>query len=189
MIAGNTYIVRHILKSPAVLSAVVLICLNLGLTLWGTLVLAPDTEHLQTAINRQEKALENRNDPETSNVSKEIACARDEKVLREFFAGMPAHADLPALIEELFDYADKLDLTIARVNYQPKQLAEQRLVQYGLDFQLEGSYDQIKHMIFLLENSPRTIAINKVQFQRRTTQAGKVVLGLDLETWFRGEAP
>jgi hypothetical protein len=62
-------------------------------------------------------------------------------------------------------------------------------VQYGLNFQLEGSYDQIKHMIFLLENSPRTIAINKVQFQRRTAQSGRVVLGLDLETWFRGEAP
>lgn len=188
MTTGITFMVRHCLKSPAVLSAVVLIGLNLGLTLWGTLVLAPDTARLKTKISRQEKALENRNNPKISNDSKEIAYARDEKVLREFLAGMPAHAELPALIEELFDYAARLDLTIARVNYQPKQLTEQRLVQYGLDFQLEGSYDQIKHMIFLLENSPRTIAINKVQFQRRTAQAGNVVLGLDLETWFQGEA-
>jgi Tfp pilus assembly protein PilO len=189
MTPGNRYLVGHILKSPAVLSAVVLICLSTGLTLWGALVLSPGTEQLQADILRQEQSLENRDHSANDDGSKEATYARNEKVLREFLTGTADHGELPALIEELFDYAAKLNLTIERVNYQPKQLAEHRLVQYGLNFQLEGSYDQIKHMIFLLENSPRTIAINKVQFQRRTAQSGRVVLGLDLETWFRGEAP
>jgi Tfp pilus assembly protein PilO len=186
MTAGNA---RHILKNPAVLAAVVLICLNIGLTLWGTLVQTPATKKLTTEIARQKKALENRNNPQNDHGSKELAFARNEKMLSEFFAAIPDHDELPALIEELFAYAAKLDLTIDRITYHPKQLAEHNIVQYGLSFQLEGSYDQIKHMIFLLENSSRTIAINKVQFQRRTTPVGRVVLGIDLETWFGGEVP
>jgi Tfp pilus assembly protein PilO len=179
----------RVLKSPVILSAMALLCLNLGLTIWGTLVLAPETERLHAEIARQNKALEKGNRFRNDDGSKEMNYARNEKMLQEYFAGIPDHAGLPGLIEELFDYAARLDLTIDSINYRPSQLAEHPLVQYGLTFQLEGSYDQIKHMIFLLENSPRTLAINKVQFHRRTGETDRVVLGLDLETYFQREAP
>jgi len=189
MSAGNRSLVGTILKSRAVLAAALLAGLNLSLFLWGALVLSPAIEGLRTDILQREKALEGKSQPANNDGSKEATYAKNEILLREFFTAIPDHAGMPILIEELFDYAAKLNLAIDRINYLPKELPEHRLVQYGLNFQVEGSYDQIKHLIFLLENSPRIIAINKVQFQRRATGPGKVVLGLDLETWFGGETP
>lgn len=189
MAAGNRILVETLLKSRIVLAAALLAGLNLGLILWGVLVLSPAIEELRTDILQREKAQESKRQPENNEGSREAAYAQNEKHLREFFTAIPDHAGMPLLMEELFDYAANLDLTIDRINYLPKKLPERRLVQYGLTFQVEGSYDQIKHLIFLLENSPRIIAINKVQFQRRATGPGKVVLGLDLETWFGGETP
>lgn len=189
MTARNKTIVGSILKSPSVMVAVLLVCLNLGLILWGTLVLSPEINLLEGDIRRQTKALENRSLPENADGPKEAAYARRARVLQEFHSTIPNQNELPALIEELFSYAAKLNISIEQVNYQPHVLERHGLLQYDLNFQLEGSYDQIKHMIFLLENSPRIIAINKLRFHSRTAGSGKVVLGLDLETYFGREVP
>jgi Tfp pilus assembly protein PilO len=189
MTAGNLTFARHILKSPAVLAAALLLCLNLSLSLWGMPGLAPETEPLEKEIARLQNALENRDNRGMIQGSKEKAYVDNEKVLKDFFAGIPDHTELPALIEELFTYARDLGLSIERINYQPKKLEERDMVRYGLNFQVEGNYDQIKHMIFLLENSPRIIALKKLQFQRRSSQSRKVVLGMDLETYFGPESP
>lgn len=152
-------------------------------------MLEPETRRLESNISRMENLFENKGTQTFKESSKEMTYVRNQKVLRKFFAPVPYFNALPDLIKELFDYAKKLGLTIEQVNYHPKNLTELHMVLYGLSFQLEGSYDQIKHMVFLLENSPRIIAINKVQFQRRSTQSKKVVLGLDLETYFKREEP
>lgn len=189
MTARNLTYARHILKSPAVLAAALMLCLNLSLSLWGMLGMAPHTQHLENEIVRLKNALEKGGDRGTNQGAKEKAYAENEKILREFFAGIPDHTELPALIEELFTYSEALGLSIEKINYQPKKLAERDMVRYGLNFQVEGDYDQIKHMIFLLENSPRIIALNKLQFQRRSTESRKVVLGMDLDTYFGPESP
>lgn len=190
MIAGNKTIVGSILKSPSILAALLLVCLNLGLILWQTLVLSPDIDLLKADILRQTKAIENRSQPEGVYGLKEEAYVRRAEILQRFYSTVPGQIELPAMIEELFSYAAKVGLSIERVNYHPRVLPEHGLLQYSLNFQLEGSYDQIKHMIFLLENSPRTIAINQLQIKRRTVaSSGNVVLGLDMETYFDREVP
>ncbi|ABA87396.1 type II secretion system protein PulO, putative [Syntrophotalea carbinolica DSM 2380] len=189
MTARNKIIIGYILKCPSVLGVVLLVCLNFGLTLWGTLVLSPEIDLLEADICRQTKVLETRSLPESADGSKEAAYARNARDLRAFHSAIPDQTELPALIEELFSYAAKLNISIERVTYHPYVLEGHGLLQYDLNFQLEGSYDQIKHMIFLLENSHRIIAINKLGFHRRAAGSGNVVLGLDLETYFGREVP
>ncbi len=180
---------RSILRNPTVCGAAALICLNLALALWGALALTPESERLQAAVTHKRNRLKNHGKKQENGKSKEQVYLRNQKLLQDFFAGTPDHKELPALLEELFAYTDQLALTIERINYRPKQLPESDLVQYGLSFQLTGSYDQIKHMIFLLEHSPRTIALNKLQFHRRPSQSKNVVLGMDLDTYFDREGP
>ena len=181
--------IGSMLRRPVPLAAAILLGLNLALALWGALVVTPETEQLQAAISRQKILLESRGNKQEHGKSKEQVYLRNDKLLQDFFAKTPDHRELPALLEELFAYAKKLELSIERINYQPKHLTEPDLVQYGLTFQLTGSYDQIKHMIFLLEHSPRTITLNKLQFHRRSAQSSKVVLGMDLDTYFDREGP
>jgi Tfp pilus assembly protein PilO len=189
MIVSRAHRIGHVLKNPAVLCATLLLCLNLALSLWGSLALAPQTRRLTAELARQKSLLAKRSDRHEHDDSKEALYQRNDQALQEFFAGFPPHAELPALIEELFSYANELGLAIDAITYRPKNLAKHQLVQYALSFQLEGTYDQIKHMIFFLENSPRIMALNSLQFHQRGAQSRGVVLGLNLETYFDGEKP
>jgi len=179
----------HVLKSPAVFWATLLLCLNIGLTILGIMKLSPETLQLNAELARRKSQFAGRSRHHENAVLPETLYLRNKKDLQESFSHIPKHAELPDLIEELFTYAGKLRLTIESISYQPKKLVGHNLVQYGLSFQLEGTYDQIKHMIFYLENSPRIISLHKLQFHQRDSHSTGVVLGLDMETYFEGEAP
>lgn len=189
MKSGNLISIFTILRNPTILVATILLFLNLALALWSVFIAKPKTERLQAAVGRQQELLEQRGKQAKSGNPKEQIYLTNEQLLKAFYANTPDHSELPALLEELFAYAKQLDLNIERINYNPERIKTADLVRYGLNFQLEGSYDQIKHMIFLLEQSPRTIALNRLQFQQRSGKSTNVVLGLDLDTYFERKGP
>ena len=85
--------------------------------------------------------------------------------------------------------AAKNDLDINQVQYSPKLLPDQGLLAYSLEFSVTGSYGEIKHFIFGLEQSPRLISIDQLGLSAaaRPGRQRQVALSLRLTTYFRSE--
>ena len=108
--------------------------------------------------------------------------------LEKFRALIPNRDGLTELVAELFRLAGKADLKISQVSYQPKDIEEQGLLQYGLGFSVGGSYQKLKTFIALIEASKRLIAIEGIALRRDPQAGNRASLRLELATYFKAGA-
>ncbi|HEY5672978.1 MAG TPA: type 4a pilus biogenesis protein PilO [Malonomonas sp.] len=110
--------------------------------------------------------------------------------LAEFNERIPTKIKFADFVGDLFAWADKVDLNIKQVNYQPKIKSDTGFLEYGLSFSVEGTYTQLKKFIHLLENSSRILIVDSINLSGRpVSDAGKseVALTIKLTTYFQEE--
>ena len=94
------------------------------------------------------------------------------------------------LLEDLFAMARKTNLAIDQVTYNPSPVKGEDLVSYSLAFAVSGDYGQVKKFIYLIEHSPRLVAIEALTLNSAGARTpGEINLGLNLTTYFRTGAP
>lgn len=110
--------------------------------------------------------------------------------LQTLSAAIPDRTEFTGLISDLFAMAGQSRLDIDRVNYAPAPVkGEEELLSYTLSFNVSGDYGQVKKFIYLIEHSPRLVAIEELTLNSSEGQRpGQINLGLRLTTYFRKPA-
>jgi type IV pilus assembly protein PilO len=152
--------------------------INLALHGWLHFALSPRVEAQQRQLlHLQAEARQMGGD----NGDQILRQSRED--LQTFRQAIPPKSGLTALVQEIFTLAAQAGLVIERVSYQPREVAEQGLLHYGLTFSVGGSYGQLKKFIFSLEQSPRLLAIEDISLSGADHQT--VNLSIRLLTYFR----
>ncbi|AMV72777.1 hypothetical protein JCM30471_12930 [Desulfuromonas carbonis] len=112
--------------------------------------------------------------------------------LQTLAAAIPDRTDFTGLIGDLFAMAGQSRLAIDRVNYDPAPVkGEEELLSYTVSFTVTGDYGQVKKFIYLIEHSPRLVAIEELNLNTSSgaERPDQINLGLRLTTYFRKPAP
>lgn len=163
----------------------VLLVINIALFLLLSLSLSPLSENLEReyidlqARTRQGKV-----------VVFETPQARFNQLetdLESFLAIVPGRDELSGLIAEFYEQAGAVGLAVQQVGYTPTELPEQKLLSYSLNFSLTGTYSEIKHFIFKLEQAKRLVIIEQLSLSAAPSldKPRQVTLNLKLTTYFR----
>jgi type IV pilus assembly protein PilO len=150
---------------------------NLGMYWWISQVFAPQVEEQERQLLRQQ----NDQRHQGAQGGEVLRSVRDD--LRTFRQAIPGKSGLTALVQEVFALAADAGLSIERVAYQPKEVAEYGLLHYGLTFSVSGDYGQIKRFIFSLEQSSRLLLIEEISLTGAAS--ANVNLNIRLLTYFR----
>ncbi|OGR29521.1 MAG: hypothetical protein A2091_03380 [Desulfuromonadales bacterium GWD2_61_12] len=172
---------------PVAIAALLLV--NLGLFLLLVLFLAPRSEVLEReyielqARTRQGKVVESETPQERFT--------RMETDLESFLAIVPERSELSGLIAELYEQAGASGLVVQQVGYTPTEIPEHGLLSYALNFSLTGTYGEIKHFIFRLEQAERLVIIEQMSLSAASSidKPRQVTLNLRLTTYFRSNVP
>ncbi len=103
--------------------------------------------------------------------------------ISKFQEAVPDYQEFTGLIEELLVLSNRARLNITQINYSSKALKTSPLLQFSLNFNVAGDYEQVKKFIHSLEQSVRLITIKQISLQ--STADDGVNLRLSLETFFR----
>lgn len=110
--------------------------------------------------------------------------AQGVRDMRKFKASIPHHKELSGLVEELFNLAEKANLSIRQVNYDSSPDKKLKFLHYKVSFQVSGNYTQVKKLVHLIEQSKRPMIINELSLDGASSEKG-VSLRLQLTTYFR----
>ncbi|MBE0502233.1 MAG: type 4a pilus biogenesis protein PilO, partial [Desulfuromonadales bacterium] len=112
-----------------------------------------------------------------------IVYARGVEDLQKFRQAIPDKSELSGLVAELFSLADQAGLKINSVQYSSSKEPEQQLLRYEINYQVTGTYRQIKKMIHLIEQSQRILFIDRLSLGSGRADES-VGLSLSLTTFF-----
>lgn len=110
-----------------------------------------------------------------------------ESELQRFAGLIPPKLEFSNFVGDLFSWASQCKLEIRQVNYQPEIDEDRAYLTYGVSFSVEGSYQQLKKFIHLLENSSRILIIDTITLAGRQKKDANdnVALQIRLTTFFR----
>lgn len=97
--------------------------------------------------------------------------------------GIPAQKDMPLLVKELEQTAEKLNLSVASINYDIPRRESGELAMLSFSFPVEGRYPYVKRFIYEVETSGRLIGIQDVKLD---SEKGRVKMQMKLMTYVRG---
>ena len=116
-----------------------------------------------------------------------VVYARGTKDLKTFREMIPPKSKLTGLIGEIDTLATSSGLKIDRISFKPEHLDGLNLLQYRLDFNVAGTYSQIKRFTHKIEQSERLMMIDEMALNSKD-DVKNVNLKLTLTTFFRAEA-
>jgi len=166
----------------------ILILLAIGLLIYQTQFIAPETVQLQQRQDLLAGKIRAREAKLVESGVPVSAVERIEESLAIFSEMIPPKERFANFIGELFHLAEQSALEIQSVSYQPKFDEETEYLSYGLSFSVQGTYDQIKKFIHHLENSKRILIIDKISLAAKKDKEvpGLVSLKINMTTLFQG---
>jgi type IV pilus assembly protein PilO len=167
-----------------------LLLLNLiaaGIAFW---YVAPDLSAVNSRFLQQQQTYREARKSGDIGHSPQAIFRQDLLDLQTLVGTIPNLADFTGLVSDLFAMAGHAGLTIDHVSYDPSPVKDEDLLSYSLAFSVTGNYGQVKKFIYLLEHSPRLLAIEGLTLNTsRERTPGQINLGLQLTTYFRKPAP
>ncbi len=177
---------------PALIILCCLLAASGALFLLQTQLLEPKINRLSSQQSELQQQVRQRQLQVTTTGLPLSTAERIDEDLQKFRELIPEKLLFSEFIGELFSWAEQADLEIDQINYRPEPLPESGLLSYGLNFSVQGSYEQIKHFIHQLENSARILIIDKISLaganDPQQDQQG-VALQIELTTYFREVTP
>jgi len=171
-------------KLPVIL--MVLIVGNLLFFLFLTQYLEPEISLLERRFISQQSEVREAEQGGRSAESPLVIYARGIKDLQAFRKAIPSKSDLTGLVGEVFNLAESSGLVIDRISYDPNQMEELALLQYGLNFVVSGNYNQIKKFTHKIEQSKRILSIDQMKLNQGTKEKD-IRLSLELTTYFKAD--
>ena len=113
-----------------------------------------------------------------------VVYTRGNEDLHKFRQAIPLSSELSGLVDELFSLADRAGLKINSVQYDTKNDPDHMLLHYKINYQVTGTYKQIKKMVHMIEQSGRIISIEELSLNS-SKEGQSVSLSLALQTYFR----
>ncbi len=172
-------------KGPVALA--VLCLLNFIAYFLLTGFVEPQAEDLERKYISQQSEVRKAEQGGRSSESPLVVYARGTSDLQTFRNAIPAKRELTGMIGEIFNLAETSGLKIEKITYHPKHLDTMHLLQYGLDFNVTGSYNQVKKFTHKIEQSDRLLTIDKMALNTGRQGEG-VNLVLKLTTFFKAES-
>jgi len=166
-----------------------LLVINVALFFWLSLSLAPRSEQLErTYIDLQARTRQGKLLAGETPQARFLQAKSDLERFRDI---IPDRSELSRLIAELTELAAKSALSVQRIGYAPAELPEQRLLAYTLNFSVTGSYAEIKHFVYRLEQAPRLVVIEQFSLSAAPSvdKSRQVSLNLKLTTYFLNDEP
>jgi len=178
------------LYKGGIVAIVILILLNTIMFLVRNEVTEPKLEELSSEQSRLQQYVRQR---QLESLSHGLDSFAEQMAtnIQLFNDLIPPQAEFSDFIGELFDYAQRAGLNIHQINYKFnfEKNNTSELLRYGLNFSIKGTYSQIKKFIYLLENAPRILLIEKISMRVNPSRNGdpnKVNLQIELATFFQG---
>jgi Tfp pilus assembly protein PilO len=174
-----------------VLVILIILLLSVALLIYQGQFVSPSTERLQQRQAALQKQLSDRQAELVESGVPVSDVEQMESDLQKFAELIPSKQKFANFIGELFHWADQSRLDIREISYQPQIDKETEFLHYGLNFSVEGTYDQLKNFIHLLENSKRILIIEKIGLsgKRDKNNAAQVSLNINLTALFQEDAP
>ena len=166
---------------------VLLILLSLLLYFYQSQFVGSETERLlQRRLSLQGQVKDRQEKLAESGVPVS-AVEQLESELQRFSGLIPPKQKFSNFVGDLFSWAAQCQLEIRQVNYRPEIDDETEYLNYGVSFAVQGSYQQLKKFIHLLENSSRILIIDTITLggRQKTDANDNVTLQIRLTTFFR----
>jgi len=167
----------------------VLLLLVLGLSLLISYRLSPELNRLERRYLELEASSRHAQQLKLAADTPAAIFRRGKADLARFLELVPEKTAFTDLIKEVFDISQQAGLDIAQVSYDNQVVKDQGLLESKLNFSVAGTYPQLKKFVYLLERSPRLIAIESLTLNSSAAEPGQIALRLELATFFRTEAP
>jgi Tfp pilus assembly protein PilO len=162
---------------------VCLLILNLSVFLFLTYSMEKQAAQIQAEVLRLQADERRTQNERSQSESPVILYTQGVGDLQKFRQSIPDKSKLSGLVAELFSLAERAGLSIDSVQYQSKKEPEQQLLRYEINYQVTGSYEQIKKLIHLIEQSDRILFINELSLGS-AREGTDVSLPLSLTTFF-----
>lgn len=150
----------------------------------------PELEHFRARQLTLQQELRQKHEQVTKEGVPLSAAARIDEDLQKFLEMIPPKSKLADFVGDLFIWADRSELEIRQITYQPKPDSEMGLLKYGMNFSVEGDYRQLKKFIHLLENSVRILFVDRIALAGgKTDAAGDRIINMQIQltTFFQEE--
>lgn len=102
------------------------------------------------------------------------AAARRQAGLRDFYQALPTADDVPAVLQDLIDLAERRGLRLLRGSYRLETDAAAPLARYRMSLPLRGDPQQVQRFVQSALLGHASLAIDSIQF-KRDAQAGRVL--------------
>lgn len=166
----------------------VLLAINIAMYLFLVLVQVPRAESIERDyIELQAKTRQGKVAAETP----QARYLQAKSGLERFRAIIPERSELSRLIAQLHELASASGLTVHQIGYSPAEIPEEKLLAYTLSFSVTGSYAEVKHFVYRLEQAKRIVVIDQFGLSAATSpgKSRKVSLNLKLTTYFLNDEP
>lgn len=163
-----------------------LLVINIALFLIMSLLLSPRSEQLEREyIDLQAKTRQGKVE------TPQARFLQAKSDLDQFRASIPERSELSRLIAQLYELSGASGLSVQQIGYTPKEIPEQRLLAYTLSFSVSGSYAEIKHFVYSLEQARRLVVIEQFSLSAAPSvdKPRQVSLNLRLTTYFLNDEP
>lgn len=101
--------------------------------------------------------------------------------LIQFAQSIPNKQQFSEFIGELFQLSEQSKLVLDRVKYQDKLDDKSGYLHYGVEFSVQGRYEQLKMFIHLLENSPRIFIVDQITLSDKRSKENRSMVNLRIK--------
>ena len=162
----------------------ILLVLNLLLFVALEQLIVPKVAEQESRfLQRQAEVRQLKRKQGSAAITPEQLYALASQDVARFQQAVPEYQEFTGLIEELLVLSNRARLDITQISYSSQELKTSPLLQFSLNFNVAGDYEQIKKFIHSLEQSVRLITIKQISL--KNTADDSVDLRLSLETFFR----
>jgi Tfp pilus assembly protein PilO len=109
---------------------------------------------------------------------------KQRQMLSGLEAGIPSQKDVPLLIKDLVQTANRLKLSVGAINSDIPTQGKGRLTQLTFSVPVTGAYPGIKRFIYDVETTEKLVGIQDLKLD---SEKGSVRLNMKLVTYIRGE--
>jgi Tfp pilus assembly protein PilO len=92
-----------------------------------------------------------------------------------------------ATVAEVRDLARRAGLDPQLISYPKTEILDQGLVKKGIVFGVNGSYEDLRRFLNLVELSDRFVAVEEIGLGAREQSGGALEISLSLSAWFASE--
>ena len=94
--------------------------------------------------------------------------------LAQFDAHLPAHDEIPLVLQDLMNLAEQEGLTMARGEYRSQPDVQGRFTRYRMALPVTGNAQAVHRFMLKALHAQKALALESVQFKRERVEAGQI---------------